>query len=207
MYTPKDFKIENPETLIEFIRRHSFATIISHDGSVPHATHMPVLHEPSADNPNGKLVTHLARANPQWRHFENQEETLVIFTGPHAYISPAWYETTLAVPTWNYTAVHVYGKPRVVDDQERFATILSDLVEFHEKDRPARWDAKIPEAFRDKLMKAIVGIEIPISRIEGKFKLNQNRPDDMPNVIAALESSADQTDREVAQLMQQIADR
>ena len=163
---------------------------------------MPVLHEPGRGK-HGTLVSHMARANPQWQHFENGQEVLVIFTGPHAYISPAWYATAPAVPTWNYTAVHAYGVPRIVTDHERFAQMLHDLIERYEAHRPNRWHGEMPEAFRDRLMHGIVGIEIEITRLEGKFKLSQNRPDDAPGVIAALAGSEDQTDREVAAMMQQ----
>lgn len=183
MYSPAHFKVEDRDTLHAFMRRHSFATIVTHDGAVPHATHMPVLLD-AARGAHGTLVSHMARANPQWRHFENGQEVLVIFTGPHAYVSPAWYVTQPAVPTWNYTAVHACGTPRVVTDHERFAAMLAELVEFNEAPRgDARWDGKLPPEFRDKLMHGIVGVEIEITRLEGKFKLSQNRPPaDVPGI-------------------------
>jgi transcriptional regulator len=200
MYSPENFGVTDPAVLADFMKQHSFATILTHDGKVPHGTHMPVLLDETRGL-HGTLVSHMARANPQWRHFENGEEILVIFQGPHAYVSPAWYVTTPAVPTWNYTAVHVYGIPRIVTDHHRFAEILHDLIEFYEAPRADRWHGVMPEDFRDQLMRAIVGIEIEITRIEGKFKLSQNRPADLPGVIAALEASPDQMDRETAALM------
>jgi len=200
MYSPAAFQVEDRKTLIAFLHRHSFATIITQENGVTHATQMPVLFREGDCTP-GRLVSHLARANPQWRHLENGGEVLVLFTGPHAYISPAWYATTPAVPTWNYTAVHVYGKARLITDHDAFAAMLHELVEFYEADRPGRWDGTMPANFRDQLMKAIVGFEIEITRIEGKFKLSQNRPDDVPGVIAALMESQDQNDREVAAMM------
>jgi transcriptional regulator len=204
MYSPVHFKIEDREELLAFMRRHSFAIIVTHDGAVPHATHMPVLVREGADG-TLTLVTHMARANPQWRHFENGQEVLVIFTGPHAYVSPAWYATQPAVPTWNYTAVHAYGRARIVDDPARFAAMLRELIEFYESPRADRWPGEMPDEFRDRLMAGIVGIEIGVTRIEGKFKLSQNRSDaDRAGVIAALSASADQTDREVAKLMRRI---
>lgn len=200
MYTPAQFKVEDRATLLAFMRQHSFATIVTHDGAAPFATHMPVLVREN----EGTLVSHMARGNPQWRHFADGREVLVIFTGPHAYVSPAWYATRPQVPTWNYTAVHVYGVPRIVEDHERFAGMLHELVEFYESPRANRWDGEIPVEFRDKLMAAIVGVEIEITRIEGKFKLSQNRDEvDQASVIAALSASSDQTDREVAELMKQ----
>lgn len=202
MYTPVHFQIDDRDTLNAFMRQHSFATIVSHDGNVPQATHMPVLLNPTQGS-HGCLLSHMARANPQWRHFSNTE-VLVIFTGPHAYISPAWYVTEPAVPTWNYTAVHAYGIPRIVTDHDRFVQMLHDLVEFYEAERPNRWHYTLPAEFRDGLMKGIVGIEIEITRLEGKFKLSQNRPQDAPSVIAMLEKSPDQTDRDTAKMMKQL---
>ena len=200
MYSPGPFQIKDPEILNAFMREHSFASIVTHDGAVPHATHMPVLLDP-ARGPQGTLVSHMARANPQWRHFADGKEVLVIFTGPHAYVSPAWYATTPAVPTWNYTAVHAYGRPRLVSDPEQFAAMLHDLVEFYESPRQDRWSGEMPVEFRDRLMQGIVGVEIEITRLEGKFKLSQNRPEDAPGVMTALAASDYQTEREVARLM------
>lgn len=205
MYSPAHFKIEDRAVLLAFMRRHSFATIVTHDGALPHATHMPVLLRES-EGPHGTLVTHMARANPQWRHFESGQEVLVMFTGPHAYISPAWYATEPAVPTWNYTAVHAYGRPRIVDDPARFAAMLRELIEFYESPRANRWPGEMPDEFRERLMAGIVGIEIEVTRIEGKFKLSQNRSDaDSAGVIAALSASDDAMDHEVAKLMRRFA--
>lgn len=203
MYSPEVFKVEDPATLHAFLRQHNFATLVTqHDGAVQ-ATHVPlVLKEEVGEQ--GALQGHLARANPQWRDLAPDKEVLLIFTGPHAYISPAWYQTSPAVPTWNYTAVHVYGRPRLVEDPGEFAAMLHDLVEVHERDRPDRWSGEMPEDFRDRLMKGIVGFEIGITRIEGKFKLSQNRPDDAPGVIDGLSQSPYQGDREVAELMRRI---
>lgn len=199
MYTPAQFQIDDRDTLNAFMRQHSFATIVSHDGKIPHATHMPVLLNPT----HNSLLSHMARANPQWRHFSPDSEVLVIFTGPHAYISPAWYVTEPAVPTWNYTAVHAYGTPRIVTQHDRFAQMLHDLVEFYESGRPNRWHGIMSAEFRDGLMKGIVGIEIEITRLEGKFKLSQNRPQDAAGVISMLQDSTNQTDRDTAKMMQE----
>jgi transcriptional regulator len=202
MYTPAHFQIDDRDTLNAFMRQHSFATIVSHDGNIPQATHMPVLLNPTQGS-HGCLLSHMARANPQWRHFSPSSEVLVIFTGPHAYISPAWYVTEPAVPTWNYTAVHAYGIPRIVTQHDHFAQMLHDLIEFYEAERPNRWHGTLPAEFRDGLMKGIVGIEIEITRLEGKFKLSQNRPQDAQSVIAMLENSPDQTDRDTAKMMKE----
>ncbi len=204
MYTPEAFRIDAPATQHAFMRRHSFATIVTHDGAIPHATHMPVLLDTNRGS-QGTLVSHMARANPQWKHFANGQEILVIFTGPHAYISPAWYVETPAVPTWNYTAVHVYGIPRLVDDPQRFAQMLHDLVEFNETGRENRWSGEMPPGYRDRIMKGAIGVEIEITRVEGKFKLSQNRSSaDVNGVITALSTSPDQTDRETAEMMKSV---
>lgn len=200
MYSPDSFQIHDRSVLDAFIRRHGFATLVTHDGESPQATHLPVLLETGRD-PRGMLAAHLARANPQWRQFATEPEVLVIFTGPHAYISPAWYVTEPAVPTWNYTAVHVHGIARIVTDRDRSAGMLHELIEFYEAGRDPRWHGQIPVDYRDRLLNGIVGVEIEITRIEGTFKLSQNRPQDLAGVIAALTQSADPTECEVAQLM------
>jgi transcriptional regulator len=128
VYSPAHFQVNDPATLVAFMRQHSFATIVTHNGGAPHAIHMPVIVDVERGE-HGTLVSHMARANPQWKHFENEHEVLIIFTGPHAYVSPAWYVTEPAVPTWNYTAVHAYRIPRLVTDHDRFATMLHDLIE------------------------------------------------------------------------------
>lgn len=202
MYSPDSFQMHDRSVLDAFIRRHGFATVVTCDGETPQATHLPVLLETDR-GPHGMLVFHLAKVNPQWRQFATGQPVLVIFTGPHAYISPAWYVTEPAVPTWNYTAVHVYGVARLVTDPERCARMLHDLVEFYEAGRDPRWHGSIPVEYRDRLLQGIVGVEVEITRVEGKFKLSQNRPQDLPGVIAALAASGDPTDREVAELMAQ----
>lgn len=200
MYSPDVFQIHDAGLLAAFMAQHSFATLVSSDGNSLQATHIPVILQ-QGRGIHGTLISHLARANPQWQHFQEGREVLTIFQGPHAYISPAWYVTSPAVPTWNYTAVHAYGVPRVVEDHERLAQMLSDLIEANESGRKGRWSGELPVEFRDRLMKGIVGFEMEITRIEGKFKLSQNRPQDVPGIIAALECSESSMDRDVATLM------
>ena len=126
MYSPEAFKIEDRATLHGFLRQHHFATLVTQQDGGLQATHVPlVLKEEVGEQ--GVLQGHLARANPQWRDFAPDKEVLVIFTGPHAYISPAWYQTSPAVPTWNYTAVHACGIARLIEDPDDFATLLLDL--------------------------------------------------------------------------------
>ena len=144
----------------------------------------------------------MARANPQWRHFASGGEALAIFHGPHSYISPSWYQTAPAVPTWNYATVHAYGVPAILSDHERVVSLLRETVSFYEASFQQPWPGDLPEDYREKLMRGIVAFEIPITRIEGKFKLGQNRSaDDIQGVCQTLSPSADPDSRALAQLM------
>ena len=197
MYIPKSFAETDAAILYQFMRDHNFASLVTqHDGQLA-ATHLPFM----LDAERGVLQAHLARANDQWKAFDGGE-ALVIFQGPHAYVSPTWYETHPSVPTWNYTAVHVYGSPRVVDDEPTTRRMLRELVENHEHGRRPEWDMALPEEYFQTMLKAIVFFELPIARIEGKFKLNQNRSEaDQASVIAHLADSADPLDVETARVM------
>jgi len=148
------------------------------------------------------LWAHMARANRQWKDFDGQSQALVIFQGPHAYISPSWYETHPSVPTWNYTTAHIYGIPRLLEDGPAMRQMLEALVINHEQHRDPAWRMELPEDYLHSMMQSIVAFEIPIERIEGKFKLNQNRSDvDQESVIAHLAQSRSVLDRETAQVM------
>ncbi len=201
MYIPAAFRVESPGKLTGLIRDHSFATLVTHDGGSCFASHLPMLYEPDAGS-HGILVAHMARANPQWRHFAKRREALAIFHGPHAYISPSWYRSSPAVPTWNYATVHAYGVPAVIEDPGRLASLIDKTVETYEQNLPEPWEDRLPDEFRAGLMKAIVGFEIPVSRIEGKFKLGQNRSDeDLRGVYDALSGSPDSCDKALAGMM------
>jgi transcriptional regulator len=201
MYIPQQFIETDLARIHELMQRNSFATIITQAGEAPFATHMPVLLD-GERGPHGTLVSHMARANEQWRHFADGGEVLVIFHGPHAYVSPSWYETRPAVPTWNYAAVHAYGVPRIIEDAASLRAMLRELVQHFEAGRPQPWGADLTDEYLDKLSPGIVGLEIPITRLEGKFKLSQNRNAvDKGGVTAALARSPDQTEREVAAMM------
>lgn len=186
MYIPRSFQVEDPEVLAAFIRAHSFATLISAGEEAPFATHLPLLLE------EGVLRGHLARANPHWRLFDGQRQSLAIFHGPHAYVSPTWYTTSPAVPTWNYAAVHVYGAPRPIEEEARLSALVDRLAAVYEAKQPQPWPGVLPPEYRAKMLQGIVGFEMEIGRIEGKFKLGQNRSrQDQLGVLARLESSAD----------------
>jgi transcriptional regulator len=200
MYIPKAFHIDDLQVIHEFIDSNSFATLVSTVDGVPFATHLPLLCDRTR-SPHGVLLGHLARANPQWHAFDGRREALVIFQGPHAYVSPRWYTTTPAVPTWNYTAVHVYGVPYLIEDAGEFSGLLDRLIAFYESGMPHPWPGVLPEDFRDQLMRGIVGFAMDIRRIEGKFKLSQNRSrEDQQAVVEQLEASADPVARALSVL-------
>ena len=167
MYIPPHFRVNDPETLTAFLLANSFANLVTYANGEPFATHLPLLYQPETNT----LVGHLAKANPQCEHLASAENVLTIFTGPHGYISPLWYTHAPAVPTWNYTAVHVDGKPKLITEPEALTQILLTL-EAHYEPEPIPYD----DAFFAPKLKGIVGVEIAISRIEGKFKLSQNIP-------------------------------
>lgn len=175
MYIPRQFREERLPVLHEIIESASFATVVTAGSEGLTATHIPILLDRHR-GPLGTLRGHVARANPHWEHLTAAEEALVIFSGPHAYISPTWYGSSGRVPTWNYVAVHAYGKPEVFHDAARLRALVADTVDRYESGLPEPWrvDA-LDEATLPALLGAIVGFEIPIARLEGKRKLGQNR--------------------------------
>ena len=174
MYIPGAFAVEDRTALFDLIERHGFATLISVVDGVPFATHLPML----LDRERNLLLGHVARANPHWHSFDGVCEGLVIFQGPHAYVSPSWYTIAPAVPTWNYAAVHVSGAPQLFQDEERLEQLLTRLVSKYEDGREQPWRYDLPDDYRRKMLQGIVGFELPIARIEGKFKFGQNRSAD-----------------------------
>jgi transcriptional regulator len=181
MYTPKFNQITDRAILLEAMRAYSFAILFgpSPDGT-PNATHLPlVIHD---EGEFGTLEGHFALANPHWQSLANQE-TLVVFPGPHAYISPSLYESQKSVPTWNYIAIHARGFLQIVEDDpanpqanhERKEALLKNLIAATEPNYAAQWDAQ-PIGYRISMTSGTVGFRIPITRLEGKFKLSQNRP-------------------------------
>lgn len=201
MYIPSSFRIDDAEKLRAFMREHSFATLVSRDDrGAPLASHLPLLLRDGADGAP-VLLGHMARANPQWRQFSPNEEILAVFHGPHGYISPSWYASEQVVPTWNYAAVHAYGVPRVVESGDRLAEIVEETITEYESGFAQPWKANLPEEFHQNLLKGIVGFEIPIVRLEGKFKLGQNRLEaDVRGACAALEAGG-ASDVDLAKLM------
>ncbi len=202
MYIPKANQVTDLEESFGVIRQNSFATIVTVADGLPIANHAPILLD-AARGPYGTLITHLARANPQAAQLAAGQEALFIFQGPHAYISPSWYEAELAVPTWNYVVVHAYGQAQIVEDERELRNQLQLLVHTYESGRANPWPGQLPEDYMGKLMRGIVGFEIPITRLESKAKLSQNRSrTDRAGVVEGLRDSPSETERSVAQLME-----
>jgi transcriptional regulator len=197
MYRPSSFAETDRETLYAVIRANPFGILISLLDGAPCITHLPFVLD------GDRLLAHMARANPQWRGFADGSEALCVFQGPHAYVSPRWYVREKAVPTWNYVAVHVHGAPRLVVDPGECRAMQRRLVAEFETGVEAPWSMDVlPASYLDAQMQAIVNFEIPVDRIEGIFKLNQNRiPADRAGVMAALQSSPREHDRAIAALM------
>ncbi len=200
MYIPAANRADELQTLHTLMQEYNFATLITSANGRPFATHLPFMLD-AARGEYGTLIGHMARTNPQWQHFSPSSEVLTIFQGPHAYISPSWYAKTDAVPTWNYAVVHVYGSPRLIEAETDLYQMLTRLVHLHESDKQPPWSIAWSGAQR-KMLKGIVGFEIPITQIEGKFKLSQNRSlEDQIGVIEALRHSSHSEAQLTAQMM------
>ena len=203
VYLPPAFTEARPEALIEHIERYDFGLLMSHGAGGLIASHIPFLVKHVGDRLH--LHGHLARPNPQVGHLARGDEVLAIFHGPHAYISPSWYTSGPSVPTWNYADVHAYGIVRLVEDADWLRQLLRHLSERHEARNPDPWQMQdLPEAYLEGMLRGIVGLDIAVTRLEGKYKLSQNRPAaDRPRVVAALEAQSDADARAVARLMRE----
>lgn len=201
MYIPEHFRLRHPEDAVAFMRANPFAILISSTSDGPFATHLPLF----VTGQEEKLLLrgHVARANPHWRYLEQQPQCMTIFHGPHAYISPTNYSARESVPTWNYAAVHLYGDARVFASLGEVHAMLEELMETFEPAYRQQWEGLSP-TFQQNMLRQIVGFEIGATRIEGKFKLSQNRPrEDQANVIASLGRSDDSAISGVARLMKE----
>jgi transcriptional regulator len=198
MYRPASFREDRLDVLHALIRAHPFAQLVTAGGQGLQANPLPMLIDPQA-SPNGTLRGHLARGNDQVAALCEGTEALVIFQGPQAYISPSWYPSKLehgkVVPTWNYAAVHAWGVPRIIDDPAWLRRLVGNLTDNHERDRPNPWSVDdAPEDFVAAQLEAIVGIEITIDRIEGKWKVSQNRSEpDRRGVVEGLRAEGNES--------------
>ncbi len=206
MYTPRFNLVSDRAVLIEAMRAWPFAVLFgsqaeSSQGVSPQATHLPLVVKDEGEH--GLIEGHFAKANPHWKSLAGNE-TLAVFSGPHSYVSPTLYAEELSVPTWNYIAVHAYGTLTLVEDDEGKAALLEGLIEANEPAYSRQW-RQLPEGFRRTMLAGIVGFRIPIARIEGKFKLGQNRPEvDRCNVKAA-HAAGDADQRSLAAWMARLS--
>jgi transcriptional regulator len=219
VYLPPVFSESRPDVLVAHIERHPFGMLISHGETGIETSRLPFLVEcEPVSAPSGtplessssaagsvalRLKGHLARANPQVPQLAAGGEVLAVFTGPHAYVSPTWYQAGPSVPTWNYADVHAYGTVRLIAEATWLDGLLRRLSERHEAGNAAPWRMEDqPADYLAAMLEGIIGFEIAVTRLEGKFKLSQNRPPaDRPRIIAALEGRGDDDARAVARLM------
>jgi transcriptional regulator len=200
MYLPEHFKEESPERINALIQENAFGMLVTAPQGQPFVSYLPFLFEPSS-GAQGKLLGHMARANLHWEHLVSCDEVLVIFQGPHAYVSPSWY-TAPGVPTWNYAVVHLRGKPRIMGSEAELETLLERQTHVYEQQQPKPWKPDLAGERRTKLLGMIVGFEIEITDIQAKFKLSQNRSaEDRLRVIEELASSNNPMEASVAKLM------
>lgn len=200
MYIPEHFRVRDHATALAFMRKNPFAILISSTEDGPFATHLPLI-----VRENGEqlfLRGHVARANPHWKLLEQHPgNTLAIFHGPHAYVSPTNYTTRETVPTWNYGVVHVYGNARTFSSAEELLKMLHELIPMFEPSYADQW-ASLSQAYRERMLSHIVGFEIAVSRIEPKFKLSQNRSrEEQENIISSLGAAKDTAISAIAELM------
>ncbi|MDB4901875.1 MAG: paiB [Mucilaginibacter sp.] len=198
MYIPSFNKFEDQQEAIAFMQRYSFATIITVKDSVPTATHLPFL----VKQKDNKIIlsSHFAKANPQSTDIINNN-ALVIFIEPHAYISPKNYEKEQNVPTWNYLAVHAYGKCAVLDGDENKAALLKEMIKYFEADYLKQWD-NLPDDYKQKMMRGIVAFEVVVDDLQAKAKLSQNRtPKEQENIIHQLNNAENSTEKDIAEYM------
>jgi transcriptional regulator len=210
MYRPTHFRQDDPAELHALIDAVPFATLVTIAEGRLIASHLPMLLD--ADRgPNGTLLCHVARANPQWRSIAPGDEALAMFLGPDAYVSPNWYESKRehgrVVPTWNYLAVHAWGPVRAFEDPDELRTLVDRLTRRHETNQPQPWNvADAPESYVRDQLRGIIGLELESTRIEGKWKLSQNRPEpDIQGVIDALDASGTSAERATAEAMRRAA--
>ena len=202
MYRPKAFQEENTSKLVSFMQANSFATLVSVLDGVPFASHIPLV---VVKDDVIKLIGHLAKQNPHWQAFASAE-SLAIFTGAHAYISPSSYENHENVPTWNYIAVHAYGFPKTItfhEAPESMDQMINEMVDTYEAEYKSHWQS-LSQGYREGMMQGIVGFEMIVDRLEGKYKLSQNRSEvDQQNVSNKLLQSSDPVIHRIGAEMQQ----
>lgn len=201
MYLPDIYAETDKRRIYEFIRDNGFGILISHNGPGPVASHLPfVLNE----GPEGEdtIIGHMARANEQWKHADGKD-VLIVFHGPHAYVSPTWYRVEDVVPTWNYAVVHVYGTFKVVRDGAETVNIIRQIVDYYESFEPRAWTTDFNSPYNKKMIKGVTAFEVTIRRIEGKWKMGQNRPAHLRRrALEELQARPGENERVTARLME-----
>lgn len=196
MYLPASFREDRLDVMQDLIRSYPLGSLIAHSEQGLNASPVPFMIY-SEEGSQGVLRAHMAKSNPHWKTLANVSECLIIFMGEQGYVTPSWYQskqtTHKVVPTWNYATVHVWGKPEIIEDAAWLYRQLNDLTNAQEQKRPQPWAIQdAPEAYIEAQMRAIVGIQIPITRIEGKWKMSQNRvEEDQLGVIAGMQKADD----------------
>jgi transcriptional regulator len=173
LYRPPHFAVADRTAMVELMRAHPLATLVSAAGGEPHFTHLPLELEDNADGL--RLLGHVARANPHWQQWQQGASVTAIFHGPDAYVSPRWYAAREAVPTWNYAVVHAQGRIAITHDAGDKERILKALIDRHDAGYRRQWD-ELGDEYRDRMKRGIVGLTIAVGQLDGKFKLSQNRP-------------------------------
>jgi transcriptional regulator len=205
MYIPKHF--EGDEAIgREIMQAHGWALLTTADqNGVPFTTHLALIWQ-DGGGPHGSLIGHMARANDHWKLFAQPADSLALFWGPHAYVSPTWYTPGVKVPTWNYVTVHAYGRPQIVQDTKEALDVLAKLAAVYEGEGPDAWTlARLPPGNAEAQSKAIVAFRMPLARIETKLKLSQNREmEDRHRVIAKLEAGDSQDSKATARWMRRV---
>jgi transcriptional regulator len=201
VYIPEHFRVRKHADALAFMRANPFTILVSNAENGPFATHLPLVIRENGDHL--LLRGHVARANPHWQYLERQPNCLVIFHGPHSYISPTNYTSRESVPTWNYGAVHAYGDARVFASPDELLDVLHELIPMFEPSYADQW-AGLGQAYRERMLSHIVGFEIAVTKLEAKFKLSQNRTkEEQEKVIASLSAATDTTISGVAGLMRE----
>lgn len=205
MYIPKHFSSDDIELARGIVRDHAFALLMTAPVTVedaPDISHLPMLWLADGAG-HGRVIGHVARANSHWQRFDGNMTSLAIFSGPHAYISPNYYVSAAMVPTWNYAAVHLYGKPVAVTDDTGAIAVLNTLVAAFENDATGNWTTdRLPDGHLERQLKGIVAFEMSVEHIDIKLKMSQNRKaEDIGGVIDALSESTYQDDRDTASMM------
>jgi len=204
MYIPGFNSFTDGQEVVAFMQRYSFATIVTQINGLPVATHLPFLVK--VDGDKLLLQAHFAKANPQWKEIEGYI-SLVIFTEPHAYISPVNYEKAENVPTWNYIAVHAYGKAQILDSVEQKTELLKHTINTFDSAYLQQWEG-LSEQYKSKMMNGIVAFEIEVTDLQAKKKLSQNRSElERENIITSLGKSHDTNEREIAAYMSDLESR